>query len=110
MPGSRCCKPYSGVISVVAPKPGVSAPQRLIHKLEILPSTVVLSGAPPSAQVACPQIGLIGYAGTPQAVTLNDVSWSGSCLFTPATPEAAARVGNVTLVAGEPNTVTWPSG
>ncbi|WP_437892813.1 serine/threonine-protein kinase [Sorangium sp. So ce124] len=110
VPSSRCCRPYSGVISVVAPKPGVSAPQRIIHKLEILPSTVVLSGAPPSAQVACPQIGLIGYAGTPQAVTLNDVSWSGSCLFTPATPEAAARVGNVTLVAGEPNTVSWPSG
>ncbi|WP_437790220.1 serine/threonine-protein kinase [Sorangium sp. So ce693] len=110
VPSSRCCKPYSGVISVVAPKPGVSAPQRIIHKLEILPSMVVLSGAPPSAQVACPQIGLIGYAGTPQAVTLNDVSWSGSCLFTPATPDAAARVGNVTLVAGEPNTVSWPSG
>ncbi|WP_437519901.1 serine/threonine-protein kinase [Sorangium sp. So ce726] len=110
VPGSRCCRPYAGVISVVAPKPGVSAPQRIIHKLEILPSTVVLSGAPPSAQVACPQIGLIGYAGTPQAVTLSDVSWSGTCLFTPATPEAAPRVGNVTLVAGEPNTVSWPSG
>ncbi|WP_437738977.1 protein kinase [Sorangium sp. So ce1504] len=110
VPSSRCCKPYAGVISVVAPKPGVSAPQRIIHKLEILPSTIVLSGAPPSAQVACPQIGLIGYAGTPQAVTLNDVSWSGSCLFTPASPEAAPRVGNVTLVAGEPNTVSWPSG
>ncbi|WP_437283468.1 serine/threonine-protein kinase [Sorangium sp. So ce375] len=110
VPNSRCCRPYSGVISVVAPTPGASAPQRVVHKLEILPSTVVLSGAPPSAQVACPQIGLIGYAGTPQAVTLSDVFWSGSCLFTPATPEAAPRVGNVTLVAGEPNTVSWPSG
>ncbi|WP_437594872.1 protein kinase domain-containing protein [Sorangium sp. So ce1000] len=110
VPNSRCCKPYSGVISVVAPKPGVSAPQRIVHKLEILPSTVVLSGAPPSAQVACPQIGLIGYAGTPQAVTLSDVFWSGSCLFTPPTPDATPRVGNVTLVAGEQNTVPWPSG
>ncbi|WP_437475719.1 protein kinase [Sorangium sp. So ce1014] len=110
VPGSRCCKSHSGVISVVAPKPGVTAPQRIVHKLEILPSTVVLSGAPPSAQYACPQIGLIGYAGTPQTVTLNDVSWSGRCLFTPATPDAAPRVGNVTLVAGESNTVSWPSG
>ncbi|XXX71959.1 protein kinase [Sorangium sp. So ce134] len=110
VPNSRCCKPYSGVISVVAPKPGVTAPQRVVHKLEILPSTVVLSGAPPSAQYQCPQIGLIGYAGAPQTVTLSDVFWSGSCIFTPPTPEAAPRVGNVTLVAGESNTVSWPSG
>ncbi|WP_437963335.1 protein kinase [Sorangium sp. So ce260] len=110
VPNSRCCKPYSGVISVVAPKPGVTAPQRIIHKLEILPSTVVLSGAPPSAQVACSQIGLVGYAGAPQTVTLSDVFWSGPCLFTPPTPDAAPLVGNVTLVAGESNTVSWPSG
>ncbi|AUX23746.1 uncharacterized protein SOCEGT47_042760 [Sorangium cellulosum] len=110
VPGSRCCKPYSGVISVVAPAPGVTAPQRIVHKLEILPSTVVLSGAPQDAQYACPQIGLIGYAGSPQTVTLSDVSWSGRCLFTSPTPGAAQRVGNVTLVAGEPNTVFWPSG
>ncbi|MGK3962113.1 serine/threonine-protein kinase [Sorangium sp. So ce118] len=110
VPSSRCCKPYSGVISVVAPKPGVTAPQRIVHKLEILPSTVVLSGAPPSGQYACPQIGLIGYAGSPQTVTLSDVFWSGRCMFTPPTPGAAPRVGNVTLVAGESNTVSWPSG
>ncbi|WP_437312671.1 protein kinase domain-containing protein [Sorangium sp. So ce385] len=110
VPNSRCCKPYSGVISVVAPKPGVAAPQRIVHKLEILPSTVVLSGAPPSAQYQCPQIGLIGFAGAPQTVTLSDVFWSGRCIFTPPTPEAAPLVGNVTLVAGESNTVSWPSG
>ncbi|XYH92645.1 serine/threonine-protein kinase [Sorangium sp. So ce1128] len=110
VPSSRCCKPYSGVISVVAPRPGVTAPQRIVHKLEILPSTVVLSGAPPSAQYACPQIGLIGYAGSPQTVTLSDVFWSGRCMFTPPTPGAAPRSGNVTLVAGESNTVSWPSG
>ncbi|WP_434040757.1 MULTISPECIES: protein kinase domain-containing protein [Sorangium] len=110
VPNSRCCKPYSGVISVVAPKPGVTAPQRIIHKLEILPSTVVLSGAPPNAQYACPQIGLIGYAGSPQTVTLSDVFWSGRCRFTPAASDATPLVGNVTLVAGESNTVFWPSG
>ncbi|WP_438021748.1 protein kinase domain-containing protein [Sorangium sp. So ce233] len=110
VPNSRCCKPYSGVISVVAPRPGVTAPQRIIHKLEILPSTVVLSGAPPNAQYACPQIGLIGYAGSPQTVTLSDVFWSGRCRFTPAASDAAPLVGNVTLVAGESNTVFWPSG
>lgn len=110
MPSSRCCKAYSGVISVVAPKPGAAAPQRIVHKLEILPSTVVLSGAPPGAQYACSQIGLIGYAGSPQTVTLSDVFWSGRCTFTPATPDAAPRFGNVTLVAGESNTVSWPSG
>ncbi|HTN84335.1 MAG TPA: serine/threonine-protein kinase, partial [Sorangium sp.] len=110
VPSSRCCKAYSGVISVVAPKPGAAAPQRIVHKLEILPSTVVLSGAPPGAQYACSQIGLIGYAGSPQTVTLSDVFWSGRCTFTPATPDAAPRFGNVTLVAGESNTVSWPSG
>ncbi|WP_437961709.1 protein kinase [Sorangium sp. So ce119] len=110
VPNSRCCKPYSGVISVAAPKPGVTAPQRIIHKLEILPSTVVLSGAPANAQYACPQIGLIGYAGSPQTVTLSDVFWSGRCRFTPAASDAAPLVGNVTLVAGESNTVFWPSG
>ncbi|WP_437604798.1 protein kinase [Sorangium sp. So ce834] len=110
VPNSRCCKPYSGVVSVVAPKPGVTAPQRIVYKLEILPSTVVLSGAPPSAQYQCPQIGLIGFAGAPQTVTLSDVFWSGRCIFTPPTPEATPLVGNVTLVAGESNTVSWPSG
>ncbi|WP_437668725.1 protein kinase domain-containing protein [Sorangium sp. So ce131] len=110
VPTSRCCKPYSGVITVVAPKPGVTAPQRIVHKLEILPSTVVLSGAPPNAQYACPQIGLIGYAGAPQTVTLSDVFWSGRCQFMPPTPDAAPRAGNVTIVAGETNTVTWPPG
>ncbi|AUX44154.1 serine/threonine protein kinase [Sorangium cellulosum] len=110
VPNSRCCKPYSGVVAVVAPKPGVTGPQRIVYKLEILPSTVVLSGAPANAQYSCPQIGLIGYAGAPQTVTLNDVFWSGRCQFTPPTPDADPRAGNVTIVAGETNTIAWPPG
>jgi serine/threonine-protein kinase len=82
----------------------------IVLKLELLPATVSLAGAPPNAQYTCAAIGLSGFAGGgPKTVTLPDVTWSGDCLFTPPTQDAAPRSIRVMLRAGETNTISWPA-
>ncbi|WP_156040994.1 serine/threonine-protein kinase [Chondromyces apiculatus] len=108
VPNSRCCKPYDG--SVVVTSSNSDTPQLFVIKLDLLPATVTLSGAPANAQYTCPGIGLSGFAGTsPKTVILPDESWSGLCQFTPPTPDAAPSAAKVILRAGEPNTILWPS-
>jgi eukaryotic-like serine/threonine-protein kinase len=109
VPDSKCCKPFVGAIHVVPAAAGeLAQPQRIVHRLDMLPSSVLLSGAPPNAQFTCPQLGLTGFAGTPQTVTLPDVAWRGPCEFTPPSPGAEPHRQSVTLRAGEANTIGWP--
>lgn len=112
VPNSRCCKAHSGSVTVTpAPAAGGSTgPQVIVLKLELLPATVSLAGAPSNAQYTCAAIGLSGFAGGgPKTVTLPDVTWSGECLFTPPTQDATPRSIRVMLRAGETNTISWPA-
>jgi len=110
VPNSKCCKPYTGTVNVAPYAEGVTVPQRVVIKLDILPATVTLAGAPPNAQYTCPAIALTGFAGGgAKTVTLPDVIWSGRCEFVPLTADAETRSATVTLRAGEPNTIPWPA-
>ncbi|WP_050431700.1 serine/threonine-protein kinase [Chondromyces crocatus] len=109
VPNSKCCKPFDGPLTVTAADESAGA-QSIVIKLEFLPATVSLAGAPANAQYTCPSIGLSGFAGgAPQSVVLPDVTWIGSCLFTPPTQDAVPSQVKVTLRSGEANTISWPS-
>jgi serine/threonine-protein kinase len=107
VPKSKCCKPYSGTQNIQpAPSNKPDEIQAIVIKLETLPATVSLAGAPPNGQYTCPSIGLSGFAGGSKQITLSDVVWAGTCEF--RAPSANVKTSTVTLKAGEPNTIEWP--
>jgi serine/threonine-protein kinase len=108
VPGSKCCKAHTGTVTVadLETTPGI---QPITIKLDTLPATIALAGAPQGAQYMCPAIGLTGFAGgSPKVVTLPEVVWNGTCDFRPL-ESGTARSAKVTLRAGETNTITWPA-
>jgi serine/threonine-protein kinase len=108
VPNSKCCEPKS-LTAQVTPSDDPGDVQRFVWKLSPRPATVVLSGAPASAQLSCAEIGLaIGPGATKSTAKLPDVQWSGRCNFTPPSAEEAPRRAMVTLRAGEVNQVPWP--
>ncbi len=107
VPKSKCCKPYTGTQVVQPAQAGKpDEVQAIVIKLETLPATVSLAGAPPNGQYTCPSIGLSGFGGGSKQITLSDVVWVGTCEF--RAPSAAVKTSTVTLKAGEPNTIEWP--
>jgi serine/threonine-protein kinase len=103
VPGSRCCKPWSGVVRIsAAPRPG--DPQRLVIPLEVLPAKLVLVDAPPDAQLRCAGIGVTAGLGELSTVRLREPEWSGWCEFRSGELVTPARVR---LAAGEINAVPW---
>jgi serine/threonine-protein kinase len=109
VPGSKCCKPYSASHTVTpAPsgKPDEILP--IVIKLETLPATISLTGAPPSGQYTCPSIGLSGASGGSKQFILPEAVWVGTCEFK-APSVASPRRATVTLKAGESNAIVWPS-
>lgn len=107
MEGSRCCKPLSQSIAIEPPPPGaLDNVQTIALPLQILPASVVLANAPPTAQFTCPAIGLSGLAGTLVRGPLNEPEWSGKCQFT---FDGASRWITVVLHAGEMNTLSFPA-
>lgn len=110
VPDSKCCKPLSDSAEVQpASTDDPNKVQMIVRKLEILPATVKLAGAPANAQYSCPSIGLVGYAGGSVTVKLPDALWNGKCQFTPPAQDAPRIRKSVTLRAGEENTVAWPA-
>jgi serine/threonine-protein kinase len=110
VPDSKCCKPLADTVEVQPALPNDPAKvQMIVRKLEILPATVKLAGAPANAQYSCPSIGLVGYAGGTVTVKLPDALWTGKCQFTPPAQDAPRIRKGVTLRAGEDNTVPWPA-
>lgn len=111
VPDSKCCKPYDGTFTVVpAPPSKPDDIQAVVIKLDALPATVTLVGAPPNAQYTCPGLGLIGFAGTARQVPMSDAIWIGSCEFKLPSPTSNPRKATITLKAGENNSISWPSG
>jgi serine/threonine-protein kinase len=107
VPKSKCCKPYSGSQTILpAPAGKPDEVQAIVIKLETLPATVSLAGAPPNGQYTCPSLGLSGFSGGSKQITLSDVVWVGTCEF--RAPSANVKSATVTLKAGEPNTIEWP--
>jgi serine/threonine-protein kinase len=107
VPKSKCCKPYSGSQTILpAPAGKPDEVQAIVIKLETLPATVSLAGAPPNGQYTCPSLGLSGFSGGSKQITLSDVVWAGTCEF--RAPSANVKSATVTLKAGEPNTIEWP--
>ena len=107
--GSRCCRALRRS-ETVTPAP-VDAPdeEQLVQvALEILPSRVVLEGAPPNGQLACPGLGLSVFPGAAGSVRLSEPVWDGRCSF--RAPDKAQIWRRVELRAGEPNTLLWPPG
>jgi hypothetical protein len=74
--------------------------------MEVLPARVTLLGAPQNAQLSCPQLQLICFAGGQQQVKLSEPLWQGSCTFT--APDKPPRRWPVVIKAGEVNTIPWP--
>ncbi|MCK6591832.1 MAG: hypothetical protein L6Q76_30135, partial [Polyangiaceae bacterium] len=107
VPKSKCCKPYSGTQTILpAPVGKPDEVQAIVIRLETLPATVSLAGAPPNGQYTCPSLGLSGFSGGSKQITLSDVVWVGTCEF--RAPSASVKNATVTLKAGEPNTIEWP--
>jgi serine/threonine-protein kinase len=104
-PMSPCCKAQSRSFQVK--ETSAEDPQKLVIRLDVLPSTVSLAGAPLGAQCACSGIGLVVTRDGPATITLPEVVWSGRCTFT-APSLASAVTSNVSLKAGEPNAIPWP--
>jgi serine/threonine-protein kinase len=104
----RCCKKIAQTVMVEAPPAGQPDSVLAIPlTMELQPAFVTLSGAPPNAQLSCPQLGLTCFAGAQKKVEkLPEPSWSGSCSFT--APDKPPRKGHVTLNAGEVNAIPWP--
>lgn len=110
MRGSRCCKAQTRTVSVEAPpegKPDEVLP--VLVRLEMNESSVRLGGTPPAgAQYSCGAIGLSGFAGESRKVVLPEAVWTGPCTFT-APGAGKGKSDFVTLRAGEPNVVAWPT-
>ena len=105
VPGSACCKPFSGTETVRPPpfdKP--DEPALVLVRLEMNPTLVSLAGAPVGAQLLCAGVGISVGARGATSVTLKTPEWSGPCEFH---ADGATRGGNVKLFAGEPATVRW---
>jgi serine/threonine-protein kinase len=109
VPGSKCCKPYTGSYGVTpAPKDKPDEVQPIVIKLETLPATVSLTGAPPNGQYSCPSLGLSGFAGGSKQIALSDVVWVGRCEFKSPAAGSQLKTATITLKAGESNTIVWP--
>jgi hypothetical protein len=111
MRGSRCCKAATRNVAVDAPAEGKpNDVLSVLVRLELNESSVRLGGSPPSGgQYSCGAIGLSGFAGESRKVVLPEAVWTGPCTFT--APGGGKPLSDfVTLRAGEPNVVPWPTG
>ena len=103
VPGSRCCKTWSGVVRIAGAARG-DDPQRLVIPLEVLPAKVVLVDAPSDAQLRCRDIGISSGLGELSTVHMREPEWTGWCEFQSGGVVTRARVR---LAAGEINAVPW---
>jgi serine/threonine-protein kinase len=106
VPTSKCCKPLVTTATVTASSDPNDV-QMLGYRLEALPATVTVAG-PAGGQTLCAELGLALGVGASKTVTLPRAEWTGTCDFTPPGGGAPARK-QVTLKAGEANSIAWPA-
>src|SRR5262249_52506879 len=101
---SNCCRPKTVPVEI---EPSATEDVQFIRiALETNPGTVTLVGAPANAQLSCPGLGLVSFAGSLKPITLSEAVWTGRCNFIP--PDGAPHAHSVTLKAGEDNPIVWP--
>ena len=106
VPGSRCCRSWSGVVRVAAAtRP--EEPQRIVIRLDLAPAKLVLVDAPLDAELSCSDLGVVAGLGELRTVHLREPEWFGSCEFRRGRGHPARA--RVHLLAGEVNTIAWPS-
>jgi eukaryotic-like serine/threonine-protein kinase len=103
VPGSRCCKPWSGVVRISATSLA-DDPQSVVIPLEISPARLVLVDAPQAAELQCAAIGVVAGLGELVTVRLRQPEWSGWCDF--RNGDVVTR-SLVRVAAGEINAVPW---
>ncbi len=107
VPSSRCCKPLA-TTALIAAATDPDDVQMLGYRLESLPATVTFGG-PSGGHVLCAEIGLALAVGMSKQVSLPRAEWTGVCDFTPPSSDPPSR-RQVTIKAGEANSIAWPAG
>ena len=100
-----CCSRTE--LSIDVRDEGTTAPQIVTFSLPLRPATLISSG-PGLAQVRCPLLGVsMGARGSVQ-VPMNKLELDDECMLV----DGGTVIGkkSVTLRAGRPTTLVWPSG
>ncbi len=103
--GNRCCESVS-VTKEIKPDDG-TGPQVVTVSLPFRPATIALTGAPADARLRCPMARVDVGSGSDSKVEMVKVERVLTCLLEGS--GASLTQVSVTLRAGHPTLVQWPS-
>jgi len=101
--GDPCCESRTVPITILPPDPNKpNGIQRISLKLTIKNARATLVGAPKLGSMSCGKKIFVSAGGTGTAI-MDDVTWSGTCVFKPGNASRAVR-----LHAGKTARIAWP--